>query len=459
MYNAPESASATPTPGMPTFLLISLGQLLSMIGSTLNAFALGVWVYQASGRATEYALIGAFAILPRILAAPFAGVLVDRLDRRKVILVTEGILCGCSVVTLLLLRAGNLQLWHIYSISAFSAVVLAFLLPAYGAIVAVLVPKDQLARANGISQASFAIAQIFPPLLAGLLVTQIGITGVLAIDVLSFVFPILMVMLVRIPSPPPSAEGQAGGASLRESMLQGWRYIRARPGILGMLALFAVGSFLVVFVFALMTPLMLSFSTPAELGLVLGIGGGGMLLGSIVMGVLPEPRRRIHAMLGYLVLTAVALVLIGLRPSVPLIAGGLFGLFFTFATLNGLFRLILQNKIVADMQGRVFSLSDMIVSSAQPVSFLVAGPLADMVFAPLLLPGGALAGSVGQLVGVGPGRGIGLLFVVAGIFMALTALGGALYPRLRNLDTELPDILSDEPASPSPATALPLMEG
>lgn len=122
-----------------------------------------------------------------------------------------------------------------------------------------------------------------------------------------------------------------------------------------------------------------------------------------------------------------------------LIAIAAFSFFFSLPIINGCYQAILHNKVAPAVQGRVFAMSGMIVASTMPLAYVLAGPLTDHVFEPLLVVGGPLAGSIGQIIGVGRGRGIGLLFIVLGILVVLTVAGGSLYPRLRRLEDELPD--------------------
>lgn len=144
-------------------------------------------------------------------------------------------------------------------------------------------------------------------------------------------------------------------------------------------------------------------------------------------------------MLGLFLVEGVLLIVGGLRPNVILV--GLAALVFLAChpIINGSNLVIWQRKVPPELQGRVFSLQRMVTMSALPIAFAAAGPLADRVFEPLLAPGGALAGTVGRVLGTGEGRGIGLMFQLLGLALILTALVGWLYPRLRNLERELPD--------------------
>lgn len=423
------------------FYLVIFGEFVSLLGSSLTSFGLGVWAYQHSRSATQFALISLFAVLPGILIAPLAGTLVDRWDRRRVMLVAD---LGAGLTTLAiaaLLVTGRLEVWHIYITAALSAAFSAFQMPAAAASVTLLVPKEKLSRASGLMQLGQAIAQIVAPALAGALLLGIGLPGILLIDFATFLFAVGVLALVKFPALPRSAEAAAHSGSVVRETVYGWRYILARPGLVAMLALVAATNFSMAVVSALFTPMMLTLTTPDHLGQVMTVGGLGMLAGGVTLSVWGGPKRRIHGVLGFLALAGFSIMLGGASPAVLVIAVAAFGFFFAQPLINGALQAIWQTKVAPDVQGRVFSARNMFATLMSPLAFGLAGPLADRVFEPLMAPGGALAGSVGQFIGVGAGRGIGLIFIVMG-WLAVAATGvGYLYPRLARVEDELPDAI------------------
>ena len=434
--------------GFRTFVLIWFGQLVSLTGSGLTGFALGVWVYQRTGSVTQFALISLFTSLPGIVISPVAGALVDRWDRRRAMILSDvgAALCTLSVAGLLL--ASRLEVWHIYVAMGISSTFSAFQWPAYSAATTLLVPKQHLGRASGMVQISEAVAQIISPVLAGALMVVIRVQGVMLLDFATFLFAALTLLLARIPRPAVTAEGKAGQGSLLHEATYGWTYIRARPGLFALLLFFAATNFATGIVGVLFTPLVLSFTSTAVLGLLLSIGGLGFLAGSLTMSAWGGPKRRVYGILGCHLLMGVTLFAAGFPPLVWVIGAAAFLFFFSTPISNGCSQAIWQSKTAPDVQGRVFAVRRMIAWASLPLAYLMAGPLADQVFEPLLAEGGPLASSVGQIIGVGVGRGIGLLFIVLGSVILLAALVACLYPRLRNLETELPDFVAD-PASPA----------
>ncbi|HWN40765.1 MAG TPA: MFS transporter, partial [Thermoanaerobaculia bacterium] len=264
---------------------------------------------------------------------------------------------------------------------------------------------------------------------------------------------VLSLLLVRIPAPPPSAAGRAAQGSILRQAAYGWSYIVRHPGLVGLLTFFALVNLLLGFVIVLVTPLVLSFSSAAELGVVLSAGSFGGLLGGLTMGAWGGPKQRIHGILGFSPFLGLGLLIMGLSPSVPLIAAGLFLFHFVVPIVNGSNQAIWQSKVEPDVQGRVFAMRRLLTQFTTPISFLLAGPLADYVFEPMLAPGGALSGSVGRWIGVGTGRGVGLLFIIMGGTLLISAASGYVFPRLRLLEKEIPDAVPATPPAPAPAPA------
>jgi MFS family permease len=419
------------------FLTVWLGQLVSLIGTGLTDFALGVWMFQTTGSVTQLALVSICTVVPGVLIAPVAGALVDRWDRRLTLIISTAA-AAMSVLSLAILAMlGLLAPAPVYLAVAVSSVCMAFQRPAFAASTVLLAPPEQLGRANGMVQMALAAAQLLSPVLAGVLVVGLGIQGVFGIDFASFLVAIGTLVLVPFP--------RLAGAPAQRSALAGeitatWTYLRARRGLIDLMLLLAVANFLAGFVMVLATPLVLSFTSAAVLGTIVSFGGSGMLVGALVMSAWGGPRRRMDGVLGFLAVSGIGIALGGLRPSPVLVGLGAFLFFFGVPLINGCANAILQVKVVPAMQGRVFAGLQMITGLALPLAYVIAGPLADHVFEPLMSSSSAVALGVGQLIGTGPGRGIGLLFVILGVSLAvLASVTWLAQPRLRRLEALLPD--------------------
>lgn len=420
------------------FLIVWLGQLVSTIGSGMTGFALGVSVYARTGSTTDFALIFLAGMLPRVLLAPLAGVLADRWNRRRVMILSDLGAALSTLVALTLALSGQLQLWQIYLVTAATGAFGALRVPAYIASAATLVPKDQYGRIGGMLQLSDALGQLVAPVVAGALMATFRLPSVLLIDLASFSVALLTLAITRFPH--VEAPTQARQGSLVREALGGWDYLVARQGLLALLIVFAIGNFFVGNAQALLTPMILSFSSPATLGIVLSVGGAGMVIGGVTLSVWGGGKRRIRIVLGAYALLGLSILAAGLTPSPIVVGAALFFAYLSLPFVIGASQAVMSSKVAHTVQGRVFALRVLLITTSFTIAYLTAGPLADSVFEPLLAPGGPLAGSIGSLIGVGPGRGIGLMFIVLGLLATLTAVVGYTYPRLRRVEVELPDV-------------------
>ncbi|MFL6332856.1 MAG: MFS transporter [Pyrinomonadaceae bacterium] len=426
------------TRGIHVFTLIWLGQLFSTIGTGLTNFAVGIWVYQRTGSATQFALIVLFGGLPSGLILPLAGALTDRWDRRTTMILSHS---GAALTTLaaaVLLSAGRLEVWHVYVGVTLRGIFSAFLNPALLASTTLLVPQRHFGRASGMLQSVQASSQVVSPLLAAILLGRIQLRGILVIDFVSYLAAITPLLLVSIPSPERAAGSKTGGGSLLREIAYGWTYIRERHGLLALLVYFAAVNFVLGSTVVLFTPMILSFTSAEVLGTILSVSGIGFLCGSLVMSVWGGPKNRVGGVLGFGFAFGLCCVLVGLRPSAMQVAAGAFGMYFALPFVNGCSQAIWQSKIPPDVQGRVFAIRRIIVASTLPVAYLIAGPLADRVFEPLVRSE-YLTRIIQADIGQGPGRGIGLMFIFAGVLTMLAQLCGYLYDPLRRVEDDLPD--------------------
>lgn len=443
--------------GMKNFIIIWFGQTISMFGSGLGSFALGVWVFQRSGSVTDFALISVFAALPNLLLSPLAGVLVDRWDRRWAMILTDSVAGLCTLTIALLVFYDNLQIWHIYLIVMTITTFGALQGPALSASIPLLVPKSQLGRASGMQQAGSALSNVAAPMLAGFLLLAIGLNGVMVIDFVTFLIAVGSLLLIRIPRPPVSETGRAARGTIYQEALFGFTYLLRRPGLMALLMLYAATNISLGMVIVLLQPLILSFADAAALGTVMSISSVGLLLGAIAVSVWGGARRRVAAILTISAIQGVLLILGGLWANIYFIAAVAFVFLFLNPVVSAADRVLWQIKIPLDVQGRIFATRRIFAGISLPIAYLIAGPLADKVAEPMLAPGGALADSVGRIIGVGPGRGIGLIIIAMGVLMILVVFLAWLHPRLRRVEEEIPDVVNDErnrtPAAPEEGEA------
>jgi MFS transporter, DHA3 family, macrolide efflux protein len=433
------SPQRTEPRGLLTFTIIWLGQLVSELGSGLTGFGLGVYLYQETGSAAQFALNSFFYVLPVGLMAVFSGALADRWSRRHMLILADTGQALAALVIALLLFADRLAVWHIYALTIFSAVMHSFQGPAYQASVASLVPRQHLARAASLAEIKRAVSGLVTPALAGFLVVAIGLEGVLLIDLATFLVALLTLLAVRIPHPTAASENVESRRSLWHDIAFGWRYLRERPGLLGLLSVSFVHDFFSNAALVLIVPMVLSFASADGAGIVIAAGSAGLLLGSLLIGIWGSTKRRVELYLVSVAFNGVALMIAGCAPLVLVIAAGRLLFSFGFSAGAAALRPTLQLKIAPAVQGRVFGMIGALAMLTEAPAYPVAGYLADRIFAPLMIEDGALAGALGPLIGAGPGRGIGLLLMILGVCLLLTALIGSSLPRVRRLEAELAD--------------------
>lgn len=424
---------------MLTFTTVWAGQLVSTLGSGLTSFALGVWIYENTGSVMLFVVNILVWTLPSLLISPLVGVISDRWDRRLVMILGD---TGAGLSTLFIILVfflGDLQVWHIYVATFFNAAFSSFQWPAFSAATSTLVSKENLGRAAGMSQIGDAVSHFATPALAGALYVTAGMQSILLIDLISFLVALSTLAAVRFPRPKATEDGQQGKGSFWREALFGWIYIRERPGLLGLLMVFASLNFLWSLTFPLLTPMLLDMTTPDKAGYVQAVGGLGMIISTLIMSVWGGPKKRILGIFWAETLSGVAGIFMGLRPSLYLIAGALFGMSLTLPTSNANSQAIWQSKVAQDVQGRVFATRRMIAFSIEPIAVLLSGQLAERIFEPAMMTGGSMVNLFGRLVGVGSGRGIALMFVLSSICYVFISSIILLNPRIRRVEAELPD--------------------
>jgi MFS family permease len=425
--------------GMRTFTIIWLGQLVSTLGSGLTGFALGVWIYEQTSSVTLFA-INTFIFMGTIMiVSPFAGALVDRWNRRLVMILSDAGSMLTTLVIWLLLLTNNLQIWHIFIIGAFNAAFSAFQFPAHSAATTMLVPREQLGRAGGMVQIGQAIAQLVSPAAAGAIFLLYGIKTVLLIDLITFLAAVGTLIAIHIPEPVRQIREEAEKPSIFKDIRFGWEYITHRRGLLYWM-LYIAGLNLAFGMYGpLITPLMLDLGDAQQVGLTTSAIGVGMLLGTLIMSAWGGPKRRIFGVLGGSAWIGLCMTILGSQPSLMVIGLAGFLMMLAMPVINGSSRAMWQTKVPPDIQGRVFSVRRVIGQFTSPIAALFAGPLVENLFQPWMEADGLLATTLGRIIGTGPGRGTALAFVFIGILILLFTLIASLNRTLIRSEIDIPD--------------------
>ncbi|MFN4074188.1 MAG: MFS transporter [Thermus sp.] len=412
--------------GFVAFRLLWLGQALALVGREMTWFALTLYAYQQTGLATTLALLGFFHFLPLILLSPLAGALVDRYPRKWAMLAAD---LGSGLATGLLLLAfllGQLEVWQLYLVSALTGALSSLHWPALSAALSAMLEKKDYARASGMMSLAESLAGVGAPVLAAALLKPLGLGGIFILDLLGAGTAILTLLLVPIPNPKAS---HGPRSPLLEEALFGFRFILAKPPLFGLQLMFFGINLLTSLAVTVLPAMVLAKTSLSEaaLALVRSASGLGGVAGGLFLSLWGGPRKRVHGVFLGMALSSLALALMGVLEGPRAWAVLAFMESFFIPLLNGSNQAIWQSKVPLEVQGKVFAARRMIAWLANPLAMLLSGPLADRVFAPRY----------------GPGEGIALMLLIFGGLGVVWGLSGYLFPKVREVETLLPDAKPD----------------
>jgi DHA3 family macrolide efflux protein-like MFS transporter len=417
---------------MRPFFAIWTGQVFSLLGSELVQFALVWWLTTTTGSATVLAMASMMAVLPRVLVSPVAGALVDRWNRRRVMMAADGLSALAVVALAVLFATGTVQIWHVYLLIFVRAACGAFHWPAMQASTTLMVPEEQLARVAGLNEALRGLGAIAAPPLGALLMEALPMQGILAIDVVTAMLAIAPLLFVHVPQPARAeADGVASRPSLVADLREALRFLRGWPAILMVIVIGALVN-LLIFPAMSLQPLLVTDhfgEGPLQLAWLQMAFGVGMVAGGVTLSVWGGLKRRAVTGLLALALNGVGLAAVGLVPAnaFPLAVGAMFFAWFMNPIANGSLFALLQTIVPAEMQGRVFTLLQSAGWAMIPLGLVIAGPLSDVV-------------------------GVRAWFLVAGAAMVLMGTGALFVPAIVRVEDQVQgDAVGD--SVPVPATA------
>jgi len=367
------------------FFTIWTGQQLSLMGSELAQFALVWWLTDTTDSATVLSMGMLISMLPRVVLGPFAGALVDRWDRRVVLIVVDSVIALASAWLGYLFWGNLVQVWHVYLLMLVRSIGATFHWPSMMASTALMVPEVHLARVSGLNQTIRGALNIISPPLGAYLLKVFPIQAIMGIDMVTAAFAIVPLFFVSIPRPKRYEAKDREGENLLKGVWQdvgeGVRYVLSWPGLTAMLAMTAFANLVGTPAFVLI-PILVTrhFGGGVEqLGWINSAYGVGFVLGGLALSTWGGFRRRIVTMLlGWIGMTVGTLV-VGLAPTTAFWMGvaGFFitGLFNPFG--NATTMVLLQSIVAPEVQGRVFTLVIGLSSMMAPLGMLIAGPIAD----------------------------------------------------------------------------------
>lgn len=365
------------------FFSVWMGQAFSLLGSALVQFALVWWLTESTGSATVLAMATLIAVLPSVFLSPFTGALVDRWNRRTVMMAADGLIALATVGLAVIFLSGVERVWMIYAVMFIRSAGGGFHWAAMQASTSLMVPDEHLSRVAGLNQSLRGGVNIVGPPLGALLLALVPLQGILAIDVGTAVLAILPLLFVDVPQPQsaPRNGGSIPEVSILEDVRQGFRYVRGWPGLFVVLLMASVVNLLLTPATSLMPILVTDhFGGEAlELGWLESAWGGGVVAGGLILSAWGGFRRRILTSLMGLTGIGLGFLLVGLvPPSAFLVAvGGMFLAGVMNPVTNGPLFSIIQSSVDPAMQGRVFALVQSMAAAATPLGMLIAGPVAD----------------------------------------------------------------------------------
>lgn len=402
------------------FLYIWFGQFISIIGTGLTVFSLGVYVYQQTGVASSYVFILMCVFLPPFLLKPYGGILADRYDRRLMMVAGDlGATLGLLFIFFMMLK-GNIQLWQIYLGIAISSVFSAFQEPAYKALITDLLPEEQYAKASGLMQLASSAQYLISPFLAGILLAMIDIKFIFLIDVSTLIISSSIVIWVRKTLGRATVNRQESNtiADLKE----GIREFSKNRGVVNLVITTMIILFFVGLLQSLFVPMLLNLTTVKAVGIIQSISASGILIGSLFIGLFGNKNKHVKILSISLFLSGIFFSNLGFSTNITLITLAGFMFFATLPFVNTSIEVLIRKNIDNRKQGRVWSIISMITYLGSIMAFAVAGFLADKIFNPLLELDGLLVDTAGPIIGSGEGRGIALMFVISGLMISLIAL-------------------------------------
>ena len=417
------------------FFTLWTGQAFSLLGSQLVQFALIWWLTKTTGKATVLATASLFGLLPQVLIGPLAGALVDRWNRRKVMIAADSLIAISTLVLVVLFNLGVVQVWHIYLIMFIRASLGGFHWSAWQASTSMLVPKEQLSRVQGANQALNGALNIGSAPLGAVLMALLPMGWVLMVDVLTAAVAISPLLFIPIPQPEKQLASDAtspGSSSVWADMRDGFKYVLAWPGLLWILAMATIINLLLTPASALM-PILVSkyFGGDAlQLAWTETAWGIGVVLGGLVLSVWGGFKVQIKTSLVGLVLLGGGMAIIGFTPATmfALTLAMMFVTGFGNPLTNGPLFAVIQSVVAPEMQGRVIGLIASVAAAMSPLGLMIAGPISDRL-------------------------GVQTWFVAGGIVTILLALGAAFVPAIMHIEDDESRSAHSQAAAAQPGLA------
>lgn len=378
------------------FIILWSGQLISAIGGGLTSFGLGVYVFQQTGSAAGMALVTLLGFLPTLVLSVPAGVLADRIDRRLLMMMGDG-LSGLGILYILIcMMNGGASLTQICIGVFVSAVFSSLLEPAYKATVSDLLTEEEYSKASGLVSLAGSARYLASPIIAGILLSISDIKLLLIIDILTFIITVISTFVVKKGI---KEQKKAEEEPFFQSMKEGWTTIRSRRGVF---LLVLVSSLLTLFVGVfqvLAEPMVLSSATAKTLGIVETICASGMLVSSLYLGARGLKSKYVRTLSVSLALAGVFIMGFGLAGKITLVTISGFCFFMALPFANNCLDYLVRTNIPIEIQGRVWGIVGFLSQVGYVIAYGLSGVITDKLAAICQMGVGTSAGIVMAISG------------------------------------------------------------
>lgn len=405
---------------MKKFTILVAGQMISSIGSGLTDFGLAIYVLVLTGSVTATAIVSICAFLPSILLAPVGGVLADHYDRRMMMILGE-LFSGLGlVICLVSIMSGNPSLVVICAGVGVSSLFTALMEPAFKATITDLLSEEDFAKAGGMVQIANNAKLLISPAIAGLLLQITTVSTLIMIDILTFFITVFIIAAVKKGMVMKCRKDT--GPRFGRDMKEGIAAIRGKSGVVAIIVIMTITVFCLGFVQILSKPLILAFAGETELGILTTVSALGMIAGSIIISCMKNAKSYVRMLSRGLFGCGFFFALMGVKENLFLIAAFGFMMFAFMPAVQIGAEVLVRKNLANEVQGRAFGLISFITQMGYIFAYILSGALSDYVFEPFMCGNSLFAMKIGEVIGVGAGRGIALLILIAGMALAIIGI-------------------------------------
>lgn len=398
------------------FLLLWGGEFISSIGGGLTSFGLSVYVFQKTGSAASTALVALLAFLPVLLLSPLAGVLADRYDRCLLMMLGDGMSGVGLVYILICMFMGEAEVYQICIGVFVSAVFSSLLEPSYRATVTDMLSKEEYSKASGMVSLAGSARYLISPMLAGMLLGVGDVKLLIIIDICTFILTVICTAVVRRSK---LSKHTKSNESFKESFKVGWKAITEKKGIFILIIISSVITCFMGAIQILVEPMILDFESSKVLGIAETLCASGMLVSSIIIGIVGIKKNFTRVLSLSLVMCGLAMVGFGLRENIIMICSFGFMFFFMLPFANNCLDYMTRTNIDADKQGRAWGLISFLSQIGYVFAYGGAGVLAD---------------KIAEARGIGVGRGAAMVIMVSGLLLSVMAISILYFKSIRELE-------------------------